>query len=331
MSDESVGKHLSDALLRDTASIQTAWLHSFLVVADQGGFGAATTTLHLSQSRVSAHIASLEHALGAKLFERKSRPTALTPAGELFRPYAEAALVQMRSGVEVVRNTVDLAVGRIAIGSYPSVSSCYLPSVLRALTGHHPGITAALMEGNAASLEAAIVSGDVDVAFRPLLPATREAGLCTRAIWREPLVAVMRADHALAAQRTVSVADLLANPLIGNPSGTEEEGGGFGLRRILGADVGRASIAYLTDQPATLVALVRSAFGVGVINSLALTTTGTDGLVSRPIDSPTASRDVAVFWNQRRSRDQAVRAFLRAIDEADLPVGVVALGPTPTD
>jgi DNA-binding transcriptional LysR family regulator len=331
MSDESTGEHLSHALLRETASIQTAWLHSFLVVAEQGGFGAATMTLHLSQSRVSAHIAALEHALGAKLFERKSRPTTLTPAGELFRPYAEAALGQLRQGVEAVRNTIDLAVGRIVIGSYPSVSCSYLPSVLRALTGHHPGVTATLMEGTAASLEAALVAGTVDIGFRPLLPAPREAGLCTRPIWREPIVAVMRADHVLSAQRAVTVPDLLANPLIGNPSGAEEEGGGFDLRRVLGAEFARATIAYLTDQPATLVALVRSAFGIGLINTLALTTTSTDGLVTRPIESPTAYRHVAVFWNQRRSRDQAVRAFLRAIDEADLPDGVVALRSTVCD
>jgi LysR family carnitine catabolism transcriptional activator len=85
---------------------------------------------------------------------------------------------------------------------------------------------------------------------------------------------------------------------------------------------------HLTDQPTTLVALVRSAFGIGLINTLALTTTSTDGLVTRPIESQTAYRHVALFWHQRRSRDQAVHAFLRAIDEAELPDGVVALQPT---
>ncbi|HET6297310.1 MAG TPA: LysR family transcriptional regulator [Kribbella sp.] len=324
MADEFTGEQLSDALLRETASIQTAWLHSFLAVADQGGFAAATTALHLSQPRVSAHIASLEHVLGAKLFERRSRPTTLTPAGELFRPYAEAALRRLHQGVEVVRNTINLSVGKIAIGSYPSVSSSYLPSVLRVLTAEHPGITTALMEGTAASLETALLDGTVDVGFRPLLPPIREFQLSTRPIWREPVVAVLRADHPLAAQPAVSVEDLLANPLIGNPSGTEEEGGGFDLRRVLGAEVGRANIAYVTDQPATLAALVRSGFGIGVINTLAMTTTSADDLVSRPIESPTAHRDVALFWNPRRSRDQAVRAFLQAIDEADIPDGVVA-------
>jgi LysR family carnitine catabolism transcriptional activator len=65
--------------------LQTAWLRSFLAVADKGGFGAATLPLRLSQSRVSAHIAALEHALGVTLFDRKARPICTTAAGELFR------------------------------------------------------------------------------------------------------------------------------------------------------------------------------------------------------------------------------------------------------
>src|SRR5260370_11415398 len=79
---------------RDAMSLQTAWLRSFLAVADKGGFGAATLVLHLSQSRVSAHIAALEHALGVTLFDRQARPICTTEAGGLFpRPAMSAPLV----------------------------------------------------------------------------------------------------------------------------------------------------------------------------------------------------------------------------------------------
>ena len=86
----------------------------------------------------------------------------------------------------------------------------------------------------------------------------RETVLCHRTIWREDIVAVMRENDPLAVRDSVSVDDVLARPLIGNPAGSEEDGGGFDLRKTLGEAAGRASIAYLTDQPATLVALVRA-------------------------------------------------------------------------
>jgi DNA-binding transcriptional LysR family regulator len=115
---------------------------------------------------------------------------------------------------------------------------------------------------------------------------------------------------------------MLSRPLIGNPAGSEEEGGGFDLRNTLGEAAFRADIAYLTDQPTTLVALVRSAFGVGVINRLALQTTSTEGLTIAPIDSPTAHREVALHWTRRRAGSAVVKAFLDAQQQVPLPPGV---------
>ena len=308
---------------RDAMSLQTAWLRSFLAVADRGGFGAATVALHLSQSRVSAHIASLEHALGVTLFDRKARPIRTTAAGELFRGHAMAAMLELQRGVEAVRSTLDNIVAHVTIGSYPSVSSVYLPGVLQELQARHPGVTVELHEGTAASLEEMVAGGTVDLAFRPLLPKMRETTLCHRTIWHEDIVVVMRENDPLAARATVSVEDVLGRPLIGNPAGTEEEGGGFDVRNTLGEAAGRANIVYLTDQPTTLVALVRAAFGVGVVNRLALQTTSTEGLTIRTIDSPTAHRDVALFWTRRRAGSAVVQAFLDAQERAPLPPGVL--------
>jgi LysR family transcriptional regulator, carnitine catabolism transcriptional activator len=307
---------------RDAMSLQTAWLRSFLAVADKGGFGAATSALHLSQSRVSAHIAALEHALGVTLFDRKARPTCTTPAGELFREHAMNALVELQRGVEVARSTLDNLVAHVSIASYPSVSSAYLPGVLRELKTKHPEVNVELHEGTAASLEELVINGTADVAFRPLLPRMRDSTLCHRSIWREEIVAVMRENDPFAQDESVSVEQLLSRPLIGNPSGSIEEGGGFDVRNALGEAAPRADIAYLTDQPTTLVALVRSAFGIGIINRLALQTMSIDGLVVRAIDSPSAHRDVAVFWARRRGESAVIRAFLEAQKRAPLPSGV---------
>src|SRR5882762_2811503 len=134
---------------RDAMALQISWLRSFLAVADRGGFGAATLALHLSQSRVSAHIAALEHALGVTLFDRKARPICTTEAGELFRGHAISALTELQRGIEAARSTLDNLVAHVTIGSYPSVSSTYLPAVLQELQARHPGVTVGLSEGNA--------------------------------------------------------------------------------------------------------------------------------------------------------------------------------------
>jgi DNA-binding transcriptional LysR family regulator len=186
-------------------------------------------------------------------------------------------------------------------------------------------VTVDLLEGTAATLEEMVVNGTADLVFRPLLPKMREATLCHRTIWREDIVAVMRDNDPLATQAGVSVDDLLGRPLIGNPAGSEEDGGGFDLRNTLGEAACRADIVYLTDQPTTLVALVRSAFGVGVINRLALHTASIEGLTIRTIDSPTAYREVALHWTRRRADSTGVTSFLAAERQAPLPPGVAAI------
>ena len=56
-----VSAESADLLTGDRATAKL-----FLAVAERGGFGAAASKLHLSQSRVSAHIAALEELLAAE-------------------------------------------------------------------------------------------------------------------------------------------------------------------------------------------------------------------------------------------------------------------------
>jgi len=42
--------------------LELAWIRSWLEVVDSGGFARAADRIHLSQPRISAHVASLEHA-----------------------------------------------------------------------------------------------------------------------------------------------------------------------------------------------------------------------------------------------------------------------------
>jgi DNA-binding transcriptional LysR family regulator len=310
---------VSDLTLRDAMLVKISWIRSFLAVAERGGFGAATSKLHLSQSRVSAHISALEDLLGFALFERRVRPTALTEPGRIFANHAREALDALQDGIEAARATLRPGYGHLVVGSYPSVSSTFLPSVLACLSASHPAMSVEILEGNAASLEAALSSGAVDVAFRPLQPPVRDHRLTTRALWRESIVAVMRDDDPLAAEERVGVHDLEGRALIGNPSGTREDGGGLDLRLAAGEAADSLNIAYLTDQPSTLVSLVRAAFGIGVISQLALATTTSDGIAVREIDSPTAFRDVALFWNDQSSRNPSLDVFVDAVVRADPP------------
>jgi DNA-binding transcriptional LysR family regulator len=75
-------------------------LRYFVVVADCLNFTQAAKRLFISQSTVSAQIASLEQELGCELFTRNRRVVRLTPAGEDFLKTARALLTGYESGLE---------------------------------------------------------------------------------------------------------------------------------------------------------------------------------------------------------------------------------------
>ena len=78
-------------------------LEYLVAVAEQGTFGAAAESVHVSQPAMSSQIAELEQKLGVTLFERDRRGARVTPEGEAIvtaarRVLDEAAqLVQLAS------------------------------------------------------------------------------------------------------------------------------------------------------------------------------------------------------------------------------------------
>src|SRR5262245_22849961 len=67
-------------------------LVAFLAVADEGGFVAASATLHKSQPAVSKLVRNLEDELGVPLFDRTQYRATLSDAGRLFRERAAAVI-----------------------------------------------------------------------------------------------------------------------------------------------------------------------------------------------------------------------------------------------
>lgn len=85
-------------------------LKIFLTVADQGGFTKAASVLGITQPSVSQNIAELEKQLGTKLVDRLRSEVVLTPAGRIFRDYAEKILAQYSESCQVLARFPDTKV-----------------------------------------------------------------------------------------------------------------------------------------------------------------------------------------------------------------------------
>lgn len=98
--EERIGRRLR---LRD--------LHVFFTVVQTGSLAKAAAVLHVSQPAVSQLIIDLEHAVGAKLFDRGSRGVTPTIYGRALLARGRAAFDELRQGVQEIEFLSDPAAG----------------------------------------------------------------------------------------------------------------------------------------------------------------------------------------------------------------------------
>jgi DNA-binding transcriptional LysR family regulator len=307
--------------------VELSWLRTWIEVVDSGGFARAAARLHLSQPRVSARVASLERALGCVLIERRVRPLTLTDDGRRLLPRARLIVTELDDTVSDLRATAGSLSGKLAVASFASGSSEFLPGVLKQLRAANPLLEIAVLDGDVQISDSWLSDRRAAVALRPLRPEPADHGLIHRDLWREPFVVLAPPGHPVLAAATIGLDDVAAYPMItigdplGDPSLGYEAWSAMQSTRIEPAG------GIVSHQPTTLAAMVRAGHGIGLINSLAAAMVRTDGLEVRQVDSAHLYRDVGIWWHSERPLSRAAQAFVDLVLAAERPPGTL---PIPT-
>lgn len=86
-------------------------LYTFIAVVRRGSLSAAAREQGLDRSSVSRQIATLEGALGFRLFERSTRRLVPTEAGQLYFDYAASLVARLDDAVvDLVEEGIDVAI-----------------------------------------------------------------------------------------------------------------------------------------------------------------------------------------------------------------------------
>ena len=308
---------------RNIVKYHVEWIVAFVAVAQYGGFSAAAKALYRSQPRISNHVAALEQELGVRLFDRSAHPAALTPEGRALLPHAQhilqhlAVLSELAPGISTVR-------GEVRIGTYPSAAAYLFPLAVHRLQRTHPDMRLVLREGPSVALGSALLAADIDLAVRPVMPLLSDNRLASRVLWREPLVVVLAADHKFADAPHLRLAQIARFPLVTIGESADGVGRQFEANLAFAQAGLSPTIAFQTNQPQTLVSLVRHGLGLGVTNALAMTTANTDGVVLVPLADAFCERSVALWWRADHTGSAAVdtaRKTIAAIPRPRWPWG----------
>lgn len=240
-------------------------LTAFTTLAEELHFSRAAEKLGIAQPHLSIQIQSLEATLGVKLFDRSRRRVALTEAGELFLPEAQATLAQAERARRTAQRAARGETGRIEIGFTGSAPfNTTMPGIINRFRRAWPDVHMLLRETPTTEQLRQLADGRLDVGFiRPGHP-DEALGVAAYTVLDEPLVLAMPADHPLAGRQVLSMAELAEESFILHPRAI-----GTGLydkvMDLCAAAGYRPRVVLEAHQMSTMVALSATGLGIAVV------------------------------------------------------------------
>ena len=181
-------------------------LEYFVNIAMSSNFRKAAQKLNISQPTLTSQIATLEDALGIKLFERSRAGTLLSPAGRELLPMVRQLLEQFQQVMDLADSSNKELSGTFKIGVSPTIGPYLFSKVLIELHKRYPRLQLHVREGVPQELEKGLDKGDYDFILTMLPMHSSENRV--RPLFIEPIYIVLSQDHPLAVKDVLEGKDL---------------------------------------------------------------------------------------------------------------------------
>ena len=183
-------------------------LRYFVGIVQAGSLSRAADQLHVAQSAISHHLASLESELDRQLVTRCAKGIQLTEAGSVFYRHAEAILRHLESAKQDAMSALNVPSGRVSIG-FPIAWAAILGyELLARMRSAYPQVLLHLSDGYNSLLRERLLNGRLDIAL--LFAEQPERGIAVEPLLLEELFYVT-ADQDNSAVR---IADAAQRPLL---------------------------------------------------------------------------------------------------------------------
>ena len=184
-------------------------------LAEEGSFARAARTLHLTQPALSRSIQELERRTGIRLFDRNKGRVDLTALGEVFLAHARQLLGHAEALDREVASMRGTGTGSLVVGSGTFPTALFMADAVSAFLRRNPGVGIRLQNDNWAGLVAALRRREVDFIVAAQPAADESADLASRPLSARQAYFFARPGHPLLARLELSLADVVAYPLVG--------------------------------------------------------------------------------------------------------------------
>jgi DNA-binding transcriptional LysR family regulator len=284
-------------------------LRYFIAVAEELHFARAAERLHIEQSPLSRAIKELECDLGVRLFERTTRSTRLTWAGQVFVDESRRVLIALDQAKANAKAAATGYRGTLRIALSDGIAHARLGSLLAQCREDEPEVEIRLFETSFAQQVKGLNSDLFDAGFAQ--SADVGAGLLAETAWRDTLMIIVPARHPLLSHQRIPLEEVLRYPLVlCHP----EVCAGY-CRQIDAVLRAVDTPPIVAEHVATLelmMTLVAAGYGLGLVGTFQITTCRHSGVVARPL----AGRPLKLTTYLLRPDSEPSEPLRRFIDRA---------------
>ncbi|MFJ3913474.1 LysR family transcriptional regulator [Streptomyces vinaceus] len=283
-------------------------LEYFVAVAEERSFTKAAARCHVVQPAISQQIQALEKELGEPLFERLPRQVVLTSGGVALLPHARACLAAAASAAQEFADRSGLLSGSLSLGTVGGLEGTLVPRLLGEYHRRHPRVAVSLTGASSPALVAKVREGEIDAAVVAGPPDGEPAGVASRVLLEDRIVAVLPAGSRSAnlANLPMSLDEAVRGPVIsyGPDSGVHAY-----IREAFAAMRLRLDIAYATNDVALQLALVAEGIGIALTSHASPVLVADPRFAVVPLEPAIRLRKVFV-WRAGARPSAPLRAFL---------------------
>ncbi len=299
-------------------------LEYLVALGETGHFGEAAKRCHVSQPTLSVQVALLEKQLGTDLLDRRPGQVVPTPVGAQVIAAARAVLAGLDDILALAQSSKANLGGAIRLGVVSSFGPYFLPFLLPKLHADHPELKVYIREDRPRSLEAAVLSGEMDCGLGQ--NPGQDDLFAFQGICRERIYLGVPRQHAIAAMSKVPVTALKGERLLTLGSGHRLLDDVRNLAAVSGAILAEDYEGTSLDALRQMVSIE---MGLSLFPELYIRSEvrGGENVHLVELDGWTGERQIGFFWRRQSARG----AHFAALAQLGRSIAVDRLNLVPPD
>lgn len=257
--------------------MESARCKAFMYAADTGSFTKAAERLNYTPSGVSQLVGALENEIGLTLLRRTRKGVTLTPDGEILLPAVREFLEKENRIYELAAEVKGLLVGSVTIAAYSSISTHWLPEVIRDFEQDYPQIEIRLMEGIRQEVTRWLDEKKADIGF---LSYQEPMPYEWTPLDYDEMLAVLPKDHLYASKESYPLINCETDSFIMPALGRDDDVVSLFERNGI-----KLNIHFTTLENFATMAMIEKGLGMSVMNNL-ITEKWNCDIVKIPVDPP---------------------------------------------